>query len=711
MFGWHDTRLLASIVGEKEAAALKQAFGYTTVEELLSHYPRKYAAHGLDLNDGTVAPGDTITCLGTIVDTNERRLPDGQVIYTVRISGDSTTPYTTNIIEASFFNARWIPHTLVIGARGMFTGTLSYFRDTPQLQHPEYMVMASPGAKIQTSSGLKGLISASSARKTLSLIQSLDYIPIYPARKKMPSWRILGAIAEVLKHLPDIAEPLGNCAPKEMVTFDEAIRGIHFPGVTGPQPYLHRMRYNEALELALVMALRRADTNNLTAKALAPSDIGMRSQLLAALPYSLTTGQQQVIAEISNDLSRKTPMTRMLQGEVGSGKTIVSLLAMLQACDAGVQCALLAPTEVLAQQHSRSITQLLHQAGVAAKVVLLTSSLNTYQRQQALLDIVSGEANIVIGTHSLIQETVEFYHLGFYVVDEQHRFGVQQRDTLRAKAPVGLSPHMLVMTATPIPRTIAMTAFGDLSQSILSELPGGRRPIKSYVVPDSKINWVNRAYERIREEVARQRQAYIVCPRVKGTGGVEEIYEHLHTGVFNNLNIALLHGQLPAEDKEHIMKSFAHGEIDVLIATTVIEVGIDVPNATVMMIREAERFGISQLHQLRGRVGRGGNDSICLLHTAAEPDSDTYARIQSVAATTDGFSLAEIDLEYRQEGDVLGEQQSGMGRLRFIRLSKHRKIIEKAHEQAQKIVDKYPEQARALVVDIDDDAQGFLAKT
>ena len=361
------------------------------------------------------------------------------------------------------------------------------------------------------------------------------------------------------------------------------------------------------------------------------------------LPFELTTGQRDVLDTLSTEIAATRPMNRMLQGEVGSGKTIVSVLAMLQMIDAGYQCALLAPTEVLAAQHARSVRDVLGPLAMAGqlggaenatRVALLTGSMSTQQKRQVRDEVASGEAGIVIGTHALLQEGVEFKRLGMVVVDEQHRFGVEQRDRLRAKAPVGVTPHLLVMTATPIPRTVALTVFGDLETSTLRELPRGRQPIATNTIfIKEKPQWLNRAWQRIAEEVRAGRQAYVVAPRIdesdksgdKGQDGppsttVVELFEHLRHGPLSGLRLGLMHGRLPADDKDAVMAAFRDGQVDVLVCTTVIEVGVDVPNATVMFVMDADRFGISQLHQLRGRIGRGEHASLCLLATRLPED-------------------------------------------------------------------------------------------
>ncbi len=431
------------------------------------------------------------------------------------------------------------------------------------------------------------------------------------------------------------------------------------------------------------------------------------------MPFELTAGQREVLEMLSAELATTRPMNRMLQGEVGSGKTIVSVLAMLQMVDAGYQCALLAPTEVLAAQHARSVRDVLGPLAMAGqlggaenatRVALLTGSMSSQQKREVRDEVAAGEAGIVIGTHALLQDAVDFKNLGMVVVDEQHRFGVEQRDRLRAKAPDGLTPHLLVMTATPIPRTVALTVYGDLETSTLRELPRGRQPIAtSAIFISEKRSWLYRAWARITEEVQAGRQAYVVASRIdetdktdgKDTGPpattVVELLEHLRHGPLSGLRLGLMHGRLAADEKDAVMAAFRAGEVDVLVCTTVIEVGVDVPNATVMFVMDADRFGISQLHQLRGRIGRGEHASLCLLATRLPEGSKAGERLKAVAGTLDGFELADLDLKERREGDVLGYSQSGRAiSLQFLSLFDHREIIETARDFCKAHYEKEP---------------------
>lgn len=691
MLGWRDDRPLDAVLDKKDAKKITRYLGYTTCGELLRHYPRDYVRHNKDVGLHTAEEGEIVTVTGIVGGISTKR-------------ARNTTIYQLNLqngISASFFNAHWIQKVLFPGVRVMLSGKLKWFRSRPQLQHPDFVVIDNYGGNAPSTGSLRSLSQFGDIEE---LLVNREWIPIYPATAKLTSWYIMGAIHKVLAETPHIPEPLDV---KILTSMDEAIRSVHEPGPDGPHRAIHRLKYNEALAIGLVMALRQRDAESHTADALPARRDGFRAHLLNHLPFELTDGQRQVITEIEADLEETLPMMRLLQGEVGSGKTMVATCAMLQAVDAGKQAALLAPTEVLASQHASSISLSVPEG---VKVTLLTGSMRVAEKRQALLDIVSGTADIVIGTHAIIQETVEFFELGLVVVDEQHRFGVEQRDSLRSKTPEGMSPHVLVMTATPIPRTIAMTVFGDLAVSTLKELPGGRRPIQSSVVPEWAPSWTQRAWERIREEVDKGHQAYVVCPRIDGEGGVLELAAQLEAGPLQGLNVDILHGRM--KDKDDVMAAFSRGETDVLVSTTVIELGVDVPNATVMLIRESESFGVSQLHQLRGRVGRGGNASLCLFHTLVAEDHPAFERIQKIAATTSGFDLAELDLETRQEGDILGTSQSGTRRtLQLLHLAEDRDIIERTHDDAFALVRRNPELAVELVVDLTESEQEYLEKT
>ncbi len=520
-----------------------------------------------------------------------------------------------------------------------------------------------------------------------------------------------------------------------------------------------RLRYDEAFVLQAILAQRRKSVEAMEATARLPRPGGLLEAFDARLPFELTAGQLAVGKTLTEELARSHPMHRLLQGEVGSGKTVVALRAMLAVIDAGGQAALLAPTEVLAMQHQRSIGAMLGDlamggqlggADLATRVVLLTGSQSTAARRSALNDAVTGDAGIVVGTHALIQEHVAFYDLALVVVDEQHRFGVEQRDALREKGRT--PPHLLVMTATPIPRTVAMTVFGDMETSTLRELPAGRSPIQTHVVETTKPAWVDRTWQRIAEEVGKGHQAYVVCPKIgdpadpsagdwahgeaaeaelepppeeddgapRELTGVYDMAERLRAvPALAGLRIDVLHGRLDPDVKDRTMRAFAAGEIDVLVSTTVIEVGVDVANASVMVVMDADRFGISQLHQLRGRVGRGAVPGLCLLLTDAPEGTSARERLDAVAGTTDGFELAQRDLQLRREGDVLGARQSGRASsVRFLRMGNPHdaRIIAEAREDATAVVDLdptlagHPDLAARVAARLDEEQAAYLER-
>ena len=732
------------------------AVGVSTVAELVEWFPRRYVEPGSTSDMGSVDVGTTVTFVGEILRGNKITTRTRKRLYTVVITDGTQT------INATFFNAFAPARDLVVGTRAIFVGTVSEYRGALQLAHPAYKVIdfaqewtldTQPADEQPKRSSSRNIID----RDTAALVTKLPLLPIYPlksessrsasatdgdtgssktgkqstkrpAKRSKPgskrpvrvdSWTALDAITTVLTHSDPIPDPLPRVPTvqgKPLPSLDHAIRAMHMPSSWADQAMARkRLAFNEALGLQLILALRRHAAADRRAPQCAPREDGYRAELLAGLPFDLTDQQRAVTEEIGDDIAATRPMCRLLQGDVGSGKTIVALIAMLQAVDAGCQAALLAPTEVLAAQHAHSLMTMMANAGVAATIRLVTGSMSTSSRQETLLSLMTGETDIVVGTHALLSDNVEFFNLGLVVVDEQHRFGVEQRDRLRGRGrdteDGPLTPHQLVMTATPIPRTVAMTTFGDLDVSTITELPGGRKPIQSSVVPEWKKGWLDRAYQRIREEVESGRQAYIVCPRIQGGGGVNDMYEKLTVGPLHGLRVGMLHGQLPNPDKERIMGKFSRGDCDVLISTTVIEVGVDVPNATLMLIREAENFGISQLHQLRGRIGRGSHASWCLFHTAQPEDSDSYRRLQGVAATTDGFALAELDLATRSEGDLVGADQSGRStHIRLLDVVHDEPLIEAAKTEAEHIVQTDPGLARRLSEGYSSTEREFLGK-
>ncbi|MEC3915104.1 ATP-dependent DNA helicase RecG [Nocardia sp. CDC160] len=748
---------LDHVLGVKAAESLQESFDMQTVEDLLRHYPLRYATQGQPLTEEEPEEGAHLTVIGRITKTDLRPMKNRRgSLLKVSLDAGGAKP-----VDITFFNGDKVRHLVKEGARAMMSGTVHYWRDKQwNLSHPDYLILPEKGegsvenlTSVHGGGALRGL--AQSAKGPGGIDMSFferEFIPVYPSTAKVQSWTILRCVRQVLDQLDPLEEPLPEalCAEHSLLPVSDALRLIHLPERKADiEAARGRLRFDEAMALQLVLAERRHQVEGRTARPCPPRTDGIAAAFDKRLPFELTEGQRAVIDEISADLSRTHPMHRLLQGEVGSGKTIVALHAMLQVVDNGQQCALLAPTEVLAAQHYRSLTTMLGDLGTAGelgadenatKVVLVTGSMSAGQKKAALLDAVTGEAGLVIGTHALIQDNVEFFDLGMVVVDEQHRFGVEQRDALRAKAKDGASPHLLVMTATPIPRTIAMTTLGDLETSVLTQLPRGRSPITSKVVPAKvKPSWVDRAWERIREEVAAGRQAYVVCSRIgdeeengkaKGRKGKAEekeaptthsavdMYEMLRAGPLKDLRVGLLHGRLPADEKDRVMRAFNDAEIDVLVCTTVVEVGVDVPNATVMVIVDADRFGVSQLHQLRGRVGRGKHAGLCLLITETNPVGTAMARLEAVAATTDGFELAVLDLRQRREGDVLGSAQSGTARsLRLLSLLDDLEVITAAQQVAREIVESdpglknHPGLASMMRAAVDGERLEYLAKS
>ena len=700
------TDRLDAILGDKASRSLDDVFGIRTVDDLLRHYPRKYS-HGMTVLGEDAEPpeeGEHITFIDEIEKADIRWTNRGTRREYLVVTLANRRPKVT----ATFFNAKFIKKQLVKGTRLMLSGEVGYFRGVMQLTHPAYLILNSPSGRIGGTKSLKTI--AASAKDPAGDFDmspfERDYFPVYPASAKLQSWDIYACVRQVLDVLDPIPEPLPETFVRHhnLMSEDAALRAIHLAeNEIERQRARERLTFDEAAGMQWALAKRRYSELAASGPPAPPRADGLFAALSARLPFELTAGQTEVLGVLSSELSGTKPMNRLLQGEVGSGKTIVSVLAMLQMVDAGYQCALLAPTEVLAAQHARSISDVLGPLAMAGqlggedgatRVALLTGSMSAAQKRQVREEVATGQAGIVIGTHALLSESVEFSRLGLVVVDEQHRFGVEQRDRLRAKAPDGLTPHLLVMTATPIPRTVALTVFGDLETSTMRELPRGRQVIatNTIFIADTP-QWLTRAWQRIAEEVAAGRQAYVVASRIDEsdkTGDKDQgpppipvttLYEQLSRGPLSGLRLGLMHGRLPAEEKDAVMAAFRAGEIDVLVCTTVIEVGVDVPNATVMVVMDADRFGISQLHQLRGRIGRGAHPSLCLLVTRLPGDSKAGERLKAVAGTLDGFVLADLDLAERREGDVLGRNQSGRaGTLRFLSLAEHLEVILTARE-------------------------------
>src|SRR5690242_10560035 len=628
------------VVGAKAAGSLDEVFGIRTVDGLLRHYPRSYTegATRWEADGERPETGEHITIIDTIAETKTFPMKKTPKKLCHRI----TLGTGRNKVTATFFNANYLKKDLTKGAKVMLSGEVGFFNNVMQLTHPAFLILDSPDGRNRGTRSLKNIANVSGATSGEELLDAYErhFFPIYPASTKIQSWDIFSCVRQVLDVLDPVPDPLpeGLRAKLGLVTEDEALRDIHLAeSEPRRQRARERLTFDEAVGLQWALVGRRHGELSESGPSAPPRPDGLAAELLARLPFELTAGQREVLGVLTDGLAATRPLNRLLQGEVGSGKTIVSVLAMLQMVDAGYQCALLAPTEVLAAQHLRSIRDVLGELAMAGqlggadratRVALLTGSMSAQQKRAVRDEIAAGEAGIVIGTHALLQDAVEFQRLGMVVVDEQHRFGVEQRDRLRAKAPDGLTPHLLVMTATPIPRTVALTYFGDLETSTLRELPRGRQPIATNAIfVREKPAWLQRGWQRVIEEVRAGRQAYVVASRIdesdkpaKNEQGpppttVVKLFDQLQHGQLSGLRLGLMHGRLPSDEKDAVMADFRAGNIDVLVCTTVIEVGVDVPNATVMCVMDGDRFGISQLHQLRGRIGRGEHASLCLLVT------------------------------------------------------------------------------------------------
>lgn len=759
-------RLLATDLGGTTAEVLLKQLDLRTVGDLLEHFPRRLVERGELTSFEELRLDEHATLVAEVLSVSTRRMRARsgsitEVVITDRSAdsgADLLSASTGRTMTLSFFNAWTAARELASGTHALFSGKVSEYRGDLTMTNPHYAPL-DPDDDIDAGDAL------SSAGRP---------IPVYPATAKLTSDRIATAVQIALNGVDwsTVPDPLPVEVAREHGYSDlrRAYETMHRPEDAA---HWHRararFRHTEALVLQTALLRRRAaaaersapqltgahgaDPVSAEPEALTPRTESLQPQSLLArfeqrLPFELTPSQAEVGAQIAADLRLGHPMNRLLQGDVGSGKTVVALRAMLQAVDSEAQAVLLAPTEVLAAQHHASITAALGPLGQAGtldgdpqgtRVVLLTGSLSTAQRKKALLEILTGEAGIVIGTHALLSDTVRFARLGLVVVDEQHRFGVEQRDRLR-EAGGDEVPHLLVMTATPIPRTVAMTVFGDLDVSVLQGLPAGRQPIDTHVVGLLEHPaWERRIMARAAEEIAAGRQVYLVAPKIgsddeippfslAGSARDEKAAEALVSTAWleriaadapelSSARTAVLHGRLDPEEKSAVMGGFAAGEIDLLICTTVVEVGVDVPNATFMVICDADRFGISQLHQLRGRIGRGAHSSTCLLVTRREAEHPSRERIAAVAATTDGFELAQADLAQRREGDILGDAQSG-GRstLRLLRALDDAGVIERARAEAQEVLaqdprlERHPQLLAAIRAALDEDTEKYLER-
>jgi ATP-dependent DNA helicase RecG len=699
---------LSNALGGRTASAFHKHLRLDTVGDLLSHYPRRYAKRGELTALADLELDTNVTIVARVLSVSERQMKAkrGSIFEATITDGNG-------ILTLTFFNQSWRAKELLPGVIGMFAGKVGAYKGLRQLAHPDYELF---GPEDERAS----LVDSPEASEWIN-----KPIPIYPATATIPSWQIAKAIEVVLGVAQQLDDPVPDAVRSDyhLITFARALQLIHEPETDADWRAARKaLRFQEAFVLQAALLRQRAQLRETPTTKRLPGKLA--AEFDAEMPFTLTNDQKVVGEEIFMDLARESPMNRLIQGEVGSGKTLVALRAMLAVADSGGQSVLLAPTEVLASQHLRSIVATLG-PDLAAKLrpTLLTGQLTTAERKKALLAAMSGSSSIIVGTHALLSDNVGFYDLGLIVVDEQHRFGVEQRETLRQKGTT--PPHVLVLTATPIPRTVAMTVFGDLDISTIVELPAGRTPIESFVVPlAEKPGWVSRVWGRIAEELDKGRQTFVVCPAIDaesddglGANVIDIIASIKVNPVLEGRRIASLHGRMASEAKDAVMRAFAAGEIDVLVATTVIEVGVDVPNASMMVVLDADRFGVSQLHQLRGRVGRGRVPGLCLFVTRAEEGSIARERVDAVAATLDGFELAQKDLELRQEGDVLGSIQSG-GRssLRLLRVAKDGELISDARMLAAGVLERdpklteHPALAQALARRLDETEAAFLAK-
>ncbi|HSK56959.1 MAG TPA: ATP-dependent DNA helicase RecG [Jiangellales bacterium] len=693
---------LRAVVGARTADALRTGLGVETAHDLLRHYPRRYFERGELTSLTELEVGEQATVQARVMSVQARQIrPRLHKTDMVVTDGLHDMPVT-------FFNQRWIKERHQPGSEVVLSGKVERFHRHLRMTNPEI------------------------AREDVDDFAG-GIRPVYAATKAMSSGSVGKAVRLVLDVLGPLPDPLPDTvrARRKLPGLRDAYERIHRPRERSDWVRAQqRFRFEEAFVLQVELARRRRLSAALPAVPRRGGPGGLLDAFDARLPFALTPGQRSVGDDIAADLARPHPMHRLLQGEVGSGKTVVALRAMLAVVDAGGQAVLLAPTEVLAQQHHRSITALLGPLAeqgllggseVGTRVALLTGSLGAAARRSALLEAASGQAGIVVGTHALLEERVSFADLGLVVVDEQHRFGVEQRAALSAKSAGETRPHVLVMTATPIPRTVAMTVFGDLETSTLADLPPGRAEVVTHLVPAAeKPHFLERAWQRVAEEARAGRQVYVVCARIgdgsdadaegpdradeptedegpaRPIAAVLEVADLLRQGPLAGVGVGVLHGRMTPEAKDDAMRRFASGEVPVLVATTVVEVGVDVPTASTMVVLDADRFGVSQLHQLRGRVGRGDVPGLCLLVTTAPDRSPSRARLAAVTATRDGFELSRVDLEHRREGDVLGAAQSGRrSSLRLLSVLRHEDVIRDARQEAGLLVDADPDLATA----------------
>ncbi|MCZ7629852.1 MAG: ATP-dependent DNA helicase RecG [Microthrixaceae bacterium] len=698
-------------VGPKKLEGLRQ-MGIESLLDLLFHYPRRYVDRTREAHINELGEGEEALVVGRVTRADSQRTRRGRTMVTVEVEDRSGR------LRCTFFNQPWrerqLDPAVLVGEVAVF-GKVEIFRGWRQMTNPVVDLVGDRTGRI---------------------------VPIYPQSDKagLSSWELGGWVEQVLRRSEKrtLADPVPATlvADLGMRSRSEAMRAIHLPeSMADMASARHRLAFDELLriQLSLVRTKRRVEATSQGIRHDIDGDpadpLGMVGAFVAQLPYPLTGAQERAIAEILTDMASPVPMHRLLQGDVGAGKTVVATAALLAAVQGGHQGALMAPTEVLAEQHAVAVRAMVQGIDLAAEdnlfgvrgveLAVLTNRTPAATRRKVLAGLGDGSVDVVIGTHALIQESVGFRSLGVAVIDEQHRFGVEQRAALRSSNADGSVPDVLVMTATPIPRTAAMTVYGDLDVTVLDEMPPGRQPITTTLAHSDTE--VAAAWDLVRSEVAAGRRAYVVCPLIEESAKVEasaaeDVYEELATGELAELDVGLLHGRVPADERRAVMEAFREGSLQVLVATTVIEVGVDVAEATVMVILDADRFGIAQLHQLRGRVGRGTAASHCVLVARGDPTEDALARLEALVRTDDGFELAEVDLDLRGEGTVMGERQKGRSDLLLASLRRDRDLVAKAREVAFELVDgpggleRFPlliEEIDVLLAEVDEE---FLTK-
>ena len=668
--------------GPKMAEALARK-GIKTMEDALYLIPNRYEDRRELRQIEMLRPGLVEVFAAEVISAEAVATRGGRRFFEI-IAKDESATITLKWFN---YNPTWMKKAWRPGRKGIFTGEVAQYGFQREVHHPEVEWLAE-GEELQQVM----------ARDPVNFGR---IVPVYPLTEGVQQKTLRKMLKEVVDGAADSVAatvPLEIAAKRGLMKLGEALREVHFPNEgadlqtlnNGDTPAHRTLVFDELFSLQLGLALKK---QGVTLEPGIPFEVTHRytRELIKLLPFALTDAQRRVLSEIKADMMLPHPMHRLVQGDVGSGKTMVALMAALIAVENGYQVAIMAPTEILAEQHFLNIHRWCEEMGL--KVTLLTSSLRGKAKKESLAEISDGRANIVVGTHAVIQEKVEFSMLGLGIVDEQHRFGVLQRGVLRKK---GMNPDILVMTATPIPRTLAMTVFGDLSLSVIDEMPPGRSPVETRVCFESRREHV---YSRIREEIRKGRQVYVIYPLVEETEKSElkaatQMAEHLAGDIFPDLRIGLLHGRMRPEEKEGVMRFFKERDIDILVATTVIEVGIDVPNATLMVIEHAERFGLSQLHQLRGRVGRGSAKSQCFLLTPTRLSEEGAKRLRVMEETTDGFKIAEADLEIRGPGDFLGTRQSGLPDFRVANILRDGRMLEEARSEAFALLRKDPKLER-----------------